>query len=94
MASVCGGSLALMDAGVPVKSPIAGIAMGMLLGNRGFVLDNADAMEFKVAGDAEGITAFRLDIKCKGLALETMVRALEQAQEGRLHIFGETEKAL
>jgi polyribonucleotide nucleotidyltransferase len=108
MASVCGGCLALMDAGVPIKSPIAGIAMGMLLGDKGGVSDeNAvivsdilgteDAlgtMDFKVAGNREGITTFQLDIKCEGLTLETMKKALEQARAGRLHILGEMEKAL
>jgi len=108
MASVCGGCLALMDAGVPIKSPIAGIAMGMLLGDKGTVSDeNAvivsdilgteDAlgtMDFKVAGNSEGITTFQLDIKCEGLTLETMARALDQAREGRLHILAEMQKTL
>jgi polyribonucleotide nucleotidyltransferase len=97
MASVCGGCLALMDAGVPIKSPVAGVAMGMLLGDKEGVSDeNAiiltdilgteDAlgtMDFKVAGDRQGITTFQLDIKCEGLTLETMERALEQARVGR-----------
>merc|ERR1712238_381889 len=100
MASVCGGCLSLMDAGVPIKNPIAGIAMGMLLGDKkGTSDDNSvilsdilgveDAlgtMDFKVAGDREGITAFQLDIKCEGLDVKTMKRALEQAKQGRLHI--------
>jgi len=107
MASVCGGCLALMDAGVPVKSPIAGIAMGMLMGdNRGSdedaiivsdILGTEDAlgtMDFKVAGDRRGITTFQLDIKCEGLTLKTMERALDQAKTGRLHILDEMEKAL
>lgn len=108
MASVCGGCLALMDAGVPIKSSVAGIAMGMLLGDNGGVSDeNAvilsdimgteDAlgtMDFKVAGDREGITTFQLDIKCEGLTLETMERALAQAREGRLHILDEMDKVL
>jgi polyribonucleotide nucleotidyltransferase len=108
MASVCGGCLALMDAGVPIKRPIAGIAMGMLLGDKDGVSDeNAlilsdilgteDAlgtMDFKVAGDREGITTFQLDIKCEGLTLETMERALEQARKGRLHILDAMFKAL
>ena len=108
MASVCGGSLALMDAGVPVKSPVAGIAMGMLLGDKEGVSDeNAiilsditgteDAlgtMDFKVAGNREGITTFQLDIKCEGLTLETMDKALEQARQGRLHLLDEMEKVL
>jgi len=108
MASVCGGCLSLMDAGVPITSPIAGIAMGMLLGDKGGVSDeNAvilsdilgteDAlgtMDFKVAGNTAGITTFQLDIKCEGLTLETMANALEQAREGRLHILGEMSKVL
>jgi polyribonucleotide nucleotidyltransferase len=108
MASVCGGCLALMDAGVPVKSSVAGIAMGMLVGDKGGVSDeNAvilsdilgteDAlgtMDFKVAGDREGITTFQLDIKCEGLTFETMERALAQAREGRLHILDEMDKVL
>jgi polyribonucleotide nucleotidyltransferase len=108
MASVCGGCLALMDAGVPIKKPIAGIAMGMLLGDKGAVSDSnavilsdilgtEDAlgtMDFKVAGDREGITTFQLDIKCEGLTLETMERALEQARKGRLHILDAMDKVL
>jgi polyribonucleotide nucleotidyltransferase len=108
MASVCGGCLALMDAGVPIRKPVAGIAMGMLLGDKGGISDeNAvilsdisgteDAlgtMDFKVAGDREGITTFQLDIKCEGLTLETMERALEQARQGRLHVLDEMEKVL
>jgi polyribonucleotide nucleotidyltransferase len=108
MASVCGGCLALMDAGVPIKRPIAGIAMGMLLGDKGAVSDSSavilsdilgteDAlgtMDFKVAGDREGITTFQLDIKCEGLSLETMERALEQARKGRLHILDAMDKVL
>jgi len=108
MASVCGGALALMDAGVPISNPVAGIAMGMLLGDKGGVSDeNAvivsdilgteDAlgtMDFKVAGDRNGITTFQLDIKCEGLTLETMAKALEQARQGRLHILDEMEKCI
>lgn len=108
MASVCGGSLALMDAGVPIKAPVAGIAMGMLLGDKGGVSDeNAvilsdilgteDAlgtMDFKVAGDRVGISTFQLDIKCEGLTLETMESALEQARTGRLHLLSEMEKVI
>ncbi|KAG7352990.1 polyribonucleotide nucleotidyltransferase [Nitzschia inconspicua] len=108
MASVCGGCLALMDAGVPIKNPVAGIAMGMLLGDKdGVSDDNAvilsdilgteDAlgtMDFKVAGDRTGITTFQLDIKCEGLSLETMERALEQARKGRLHILDAMDAVL
>jgi polyribonucleotide nucleotidyltransferase len=97
-----------MDAGVPIRRPVAGIAMGMLLGDKDGVSDeNAvilsdisgteDAlgtMDFKVAGDREGITTFQLDIKCEGLTLETMERALAQAREGRLHLLDEMEKVL
>ena len=108
MASVCGGTLALMDAGVPIKAPVAGIAMGMLLGDKDGVsgddavilsdiLGTEDAlgtMDFKVAGNREGITTFQLDIKCEGLTLETMKRALEQAREGRLHLLDEMDKVI
>jgi polyribonucleotide nucleotidyltransferase len=108
MASVCGVSLALMDAGVPVKSSVAGIAMGMLIDDKGGVSDeNAiilsdisgtedglGMMDFKVAGDREGITTFQLDIKCEGLTVETMARALEQARVGRLHLLDEMDKTL
>ena len=97
-----------MDAGVPIKSPVAGIAMGMLLDTKEGVSDeNAvilsdilgteDAlgtMDFKVAGDRNGITTFQLDIKCEGLSIETMERALEQARKGRLHILDAMEAAL
>lgn len=108
MASVCGGCLALMDAGVPIKNPVAGIAMGMLLGDKDGVSDDdavilsdilgtEDAlgtMDFKVAGDRTGITTFQLDIKCEGLSLETMERALEQARKGRLHILDAMDEVL
>lgn len=108
MASVCGGCLALMDGGIPIKNPVAGIAMGMLLGDKEVISDeNAiilsdilgteDAlgtMDFKVAGDRNGITTFQLDIKCEGLSLTTMERALEQARVGRLHILDEMDKVL
>mmetsp|Transcript_27784 Transcript_27784/g.39241 ORF Transcript_27784/g.39241 Transcript_27784/m.39241 type:complete len:333 (+) Transcript_27784:1362-2360(+) len=108
MASVCGGTLSLMDAGVPIKKPVAGIAMGMLLGDKGSVSDDnavilsdilgtEDAlgtMDFKVAGDRDGITTFQLDIKCEGLTLETMEKALQQAKEGRLHLLDEMDKVL
>ncbi|CAN0128249.1 unnamed protein product, partial [Discosporangium mesarthrocarpum] len=108
MASVCGGCLSLMDAGVPVKSPVAGVAMGLLLDENGGSEDGAivltdilgieDAlgtMDFKVAGDIEaGITTFQLDIKCEGLTTNLLRRALNQAREGRLHILGEMYKAM
>lgn len=108
MASVCGGCLALMDAGVPVKRPVAGIAMGMLLDDTHSVSDEdavivsdilgtedgLGTMDFKVAGDNTGITTFQLDIKCEGLTIETMSRALQQAKEGRLHILDKMQSAL
>jgi polyribonucleotide nucleotidyltransferase len=108
MASVCGATLALMDAGVPIKKPVAGIAMGMLLGDKyGISDENAvilsdisgtedslGTMDFKVAGDRHGITTFQLDIKCEGLSLETMARALEQARKGRLHLLDEMDKVI
>ena len=94
MASVCGGSMALMDAGVPVKKPVAGIAMGMIVGDGKHVVlsdiqgeeDHMGDMDFKVTGTADGITACQMDIKVKGISYEVMVEALQQAREGRLHI--------
>lgn len=94
MASVCGGCLALMDAGVPITRPVSGIAMGLILEGNDFVilsdiLGDEDAlgdMDFKVAGDHSGITAFQMDIKIEGITHEIMKLALAQAKEGRLHI--------
>ncbi|VAX27269.1 Polyribonucleotide nucleotidyltransferase [hydrothermal vent metagenome] len=102
MASVCGGSLSLMDAGVPIKAPVAGIAMGLIQeGDRSAILsdilgseDHLGDMDFKVAGTREGITALQMDIKIGGLDKELLARALAQAKEGRLHILGEMDKAL
>ncbi|HUG73664.1 MAG TPA: polyribonucleotide nucleotidyltransferase, partial [Steroidobacteraceae bacterium] len=102
MASVCGTSLALMDAGVPVKAPVAGVAMGLVLdGGRFKVLtdilgdeDHLGDMDFKVAGTAAGVTALQMDIKVEGITPEIMKVALEQAQAGRLHILGEMNKVL
>ena len=102
MASVCGTSLALMDAGVPLKKPTAGIAMGLILeGDRYVVLsdilgdeDHLGDMDFKVAGTDEGITSLQRDIKIAGITEELMKIALAQAQGGRLHILGEMNKAL
>ncbi|HRX14729.1 MAG TPA: polyribonucleotide nucleotidyltransferase [Spirochaetota bacterium] len=102
MASICSGSLALYDAGVKTKSPIAGIAMGLVLeGDRHAVLsdiqgleDHLGDMDFKVAGTEDGITAFQLDIKIEGITSEIMREALEQARKGRLHILSEMSKAL
>ncbi len=102
MASVCGSSLALMDAGVPIKSPVAGIAMGLIKeGDKFAVLsdimgdeDHLGDMDFKVAGSVDGITALQMDIKIDGITSEIMKTALEQAKHGRLHILGEMNKAL
>ncbi|HHW4678569.1 MAG TPA: polyribonucleotide nucleotidyltransferase [Xylella sp.] len=102
MASVCGSSLALMDAGVPVKAPVAGIAMGLVKeGDRFVVLsdilgdeDHLGDMDFKVVGTSEGVSALQMDIKIEGLTEEIMKQALQQARIGRLHILGEMEKAL
>ncbi len=102
MATVCGTSLALMDAGVPLKSPVAGIAMGLIKeGERFAVLsdilgdeDHLGDMDFKVAGSANGITALQMDIKIEGITEEIMKVALEQAKAGRLHILGEMANAI
>ena len=102
MATVCGASLALMDAGVPLKRPTAGIAMGLILeGERFAVLsdilgdeDHLGDMDFKVAGTSEGITSLQMDIKIAGITEEIMRVALAQAKDGRLHILGEMDKAL
>ena len=102
MATVCGASLALMDAGVPIKRPIAGIAMGLILeGKRYAVLsdilgdeDHLGDMDFKVAGTAEGITSLQMDIKIAGITEEIMKVALDQAKGGRAHILGEMANAL
>jgi polyribonucleotide nucleotidyltransferase len=96
MASVCGGCLALMDAGVPVARPVSGIAMGLILeGGHSVILsdilgveDALGDMDFKVAGDSEGITSFQMDIKVEGITIEIMRQALAQAKKGRLHILG------
>ncbi|MHB2167505.1 polyribonucleotide nucleotidyltransferase [Alsobacter sp. R-9] len=102
MATVCGSSLALMDAGVPLRAPVAGIAMGLILeGDRYAVLsdilgdeDHLGDMDFKVAGTANGITSLQMDIKIAGITEEIMKVALDQAQGGRLHILGEMAKGL
>ncbi len=94
MASVCGGSLALMDAGVPVKAPVSGIAMGLIKEGNDYVIlsdimgdeDHLGDMDFKVAGTANGITALQMDIKINGINAEIMQKALEQAHAGRIHI--------
>ncbi|MGH8300082.1 MAG: polyribonucleotide nucleotidyltransferase [Steroidobacteraceae bacterium] len=102
MASVCGSSLSLMDAGVPIKAPVAGVAMGLVLeGNRYKVLtdilgdeDHLGDMDFKVAGTKDGVTALQMDIKVEGVTPEIMKVALDQARDGRLHILGEMNKVI
>ncbi len=102
MATVCGTSLALMDAGVPIKEPVAGIAMGLIKeGNDFSVLsdilgdeDHLGDMDFKVAGTKDGITSLQMDIKITGITFEIMEQALRQAKDGRVHILGEMNKAL
>ncbi len=102
MAAVCGGCLSLMDAGVPVKAPVAGVAMGLIKEDNEFIvltdiLGDEDAlgdMDFKIAGSAEGVTAVQMDIKINGLPTEVMRKAMTQAREARLHILGEMAKAL
>ncbi len=102
MASVCGGSLALMDAGVPLKKPVSGIAMGLILEKDDFAVlsdilgdeDHLGDMDFKVAGTADGITSLQMDIKIPGITEAIMKQALGQAKAGRLHILGEMAKAI
>jgi polyribonucleotide nucleotidyltransferase len=102
MASVCGGTLALMDAGVPLKSPVAGVAMGLVKeGDRIAILtdiageeDHYGDMDFKVAGTRQGITALQMDIKIGGLSAELMAQALEQARQGRLHVLDKMAEAI
>ena len=102
MASVCGTSLSLMDAGVPVKAPVAGIAMGLIKEGDDFAVltdilgdeDHLGDMDFKVAGTDKGVTALQMDIKINGITREIMQRALEQANSGRMHILGEMNRAI
>ncbi len=102
MASVCGTSLALMDAGVPIKAPVAGIAMGLIKEGDDFAVlsdilgdeDHLGDMDFKVAGTQDGVTALQMDIKINGITREIMEQALRQANAGRLHILGEMAKAI
>ncbi len=102
MATVCGGCLAMMDAGVPIERPVSGIAMGLILEGDNFTVlsdilgdeDHLGDMDFKVAGSAEGITSLQMDIKVAGITREIMETALEQAKAGRDHILGEMDKAL
>ena len=103
MATVCGASLSMMDAAVPLRAPVAGVAMGLILEEDGsFAVltdilgdeDHLGDMDFKVAGTANGITSLQMDIKVAGITTEIMEQALDQAKEGRLHILGEMAKAL
>jgi polyribonucleotide nucleotidyltransferase len=102
MATVCGGSLAMMDAGVPLKRPVAGIAMGLIKEDERFAVlsdilgdeDHLGDMDFKVAGTEQGVTSLQMDIKIAGITEEIMKIALAQAQEGRMHILGEMSKGL
>ena len=102
MATVCGASLALMDAGVPIKEPVAGIAMGLIKEGDDFSVlsdilgdeDHLGDMDFKVAGTKDGITSLQMDIKITGITFEIMEQALKQAKDGRVHILGEMNKAL
>ena len=103
MATVCGATLSLMDAGVPIKAPVAGIAMGLILEEGGGIAvlsdilgdeDHIGDMDFKVAGTAEGVTAIQMDIKVRGVSKEVMDRVLEQAREGRLHILGKMRETI
>src|SRR5207253_4825204 len=104
MASVCGGSLAMMDAGVPLKTPVAGVAMGLIMDEQsgkyailsdiaGFE-DHYGDMDFKVTGSNDGITALQMDIKVSGITTEIMRKALEQARRGRLHILDKMRETL
>jgi polyribonucleotide nucleotidyltransferase len=102
MAAVCGGCMSLMDAGVPVKAPVAGIAMGLIKDEGRHIIlsdilgdeDHLGDMDFKVCGTSKGITAIQMDIKIKGLSRELMLQALDQAREGRLHILGKMLETL
>jgi polyribonucleotide nucleotidyltransferase len=102
MATVCGGSLALMDAGVPIKAPVAGIAMGMVMGETKTAIltdilgaeDHFGDMDFKVTGTRAGITAFQMDVKVAGLTIETMRQALEKAKAARVHILDIMDQTL
>ena len=102
MATVCGSSLAMMDAGIPLKRPVAGIAMGLIKEEQSFAVltdilgdeDHLGDMDFKVAGTSEGVTSLQMDIKITGITEEIMRVALDQARDGRMHILGEMSKAL
>ena len=102
MATACAGTLSMMDAGVPIQQPVAGIAMGLVMEGKDYAVlsdilgseDGCGDMDFKVVGTGRGITALQMDIKCEGLTREILAEALEQAKEGRLHILREMLKAL
>jgi polyribonucleotide nucleotidyltransferase len=102
MASICGGTLSMLDAGVPMKAPVAGVAMGLVSNGEKFVVlsdiageeDHYGDMDFKVAGTAKGLTALQMDIKIDGLPADLLARALAQAKEGRLHILGKMAETL
>ncbi len=102
MATVCGSTLSLMDAGVPIKAPVAGIAMGLILDGEEVAIlsdilgdeDHFGDMDFKVAGTAEGVTAIQMDIKIRGLSKDVMDRVLRQAREGRLYILGKMKETI
>ena len=102
MATVCGSSLAMMDAGIPIKRPVAGIAMGLIKEDQGFAVlsdilgdeDHLGDMDFKVAGTSEGVTSLQMDIKITGITEEIMKVALNQARDGRMHILAEMNKAI
>jgi polyribonucleotide nucleotidyltransferase len=102
MASVCGASLSLMDAGVPIKAPVAGVAMGLIMDGKNYAIltdilgdeDHLGDMDFKVCGTEKGITALQMDIKIKGLEEKIMREAMAQAREGRLHILGKMNEAI
>jgi polyribonucleotide nucleotidyltransferase len=102
MATICGGTLSLMDAGVPLKAPVAGVAMGLVMEGKKYAIlsdiagaeDHYGDMDFKVAGTSEGITALQMDIKIAGINAQIMAEALEQARKGRLHILSVMEKTL
>jgi polyribonucleotide nucleotidyltransferase len=102
MASVCGSTLSLMDAGVPIQAPVAGVAMGLVTKDDNFTIltdiqgmeDALGDMDFKVAGTTKGVTAIQMDIKIKGLSREILAKALQQAHEGRLHIMSKMMEAI
>jgi polyribonucleotide nucleotidyltransferase len=102
MATVCGATLSLMDAGVPIKAPVAGIAMGLILESGGEAIlsdilgdeDHIGDMDFKMAGTAEGVTAIQMDIKIKGISKEVLGRVLQQSREGRLYILEKMRETL